>query len=135
MTTRPNTINPNPEPDSMTINAPKPSTAAAPGARTLTAVFVALALAGCGNPSKDPTGIIDITVKPGDTGDCESTPCQVKLVMPAGTGSYEVTANEVRVGTYPAGQTVNLGNFWQSQKFTIVGAGVPPAYVYIPAER
>jgi hypothetical protein len=119
----------------MTINALKSSTAAIPGVRTLTAVFVALTLAGCaGNPSQFPTGIIDITVKPGDTGDCESTPCQVKLVMPAGKGSYEVTGNEVRVGTYPAGQTVNLGNFWQSQKFTIVGAGVPPVYVYIPTE-
>ena len=72
----------------MTINALKSSTAAIPGVRTLTAVFVALTLAGCaGNPSQFPTGIIDITVKPGDTGDCESTPCQVKLVMPAGKGS------------------------------------------------
>lgn len=103
--------------------------------RLLTALLATLALAGCGGtPSKDPTGVIDITIKPGDTGDCESTPCQVKLVMPPGKGSFEVTGNEIRIGTYPAGQTVNLGNFWQSQKFTIVGAGVPAAYVYIPTE-
>jgi hypothetical protein len=110
-------------------------TAAATGVRLLTVLLATLALAGCsGTPSKDPTGVIDITIKPGDTGDCESTPCTVKLVMPPGKGSYEVTGNEIRIGTYPAGQTVNLGNFWQSQKFAIVGAGVPPAYVYIPTE-
>ena len=119
----------------MSIHLPKPMTAATTGARLLAAVLAALILAGCGGPpSKDPTGVIDITIKPGDTGDCESTPCQVKLVMPPGKGSFEVTGNEIRIGTYPAGQTVNLGNFWRSQKFTIVGAGVPPAYVYIPAD-
>ncbi len=97
------------------------------------AALAALALAGCASSPHDPTGVISITVKPGDTGTCESTPCQVRLVMPPGTGSFEVTGNEVRVGTFPAGQTVNLGGYWHSQKFAIVGAGVKPAYVYVPA--
>ena len=51
-----------------------------------------------------------------------------------GKGSFEVTGNEVKVGTFPAGQTVNLGGYWSSQKFAIVGAGVPPVYVYIPSD-
>ena len=111
-----------------------PSSAATPGARTLRAVLAASVLVGCASSPNDPTGVISITVKPGDTGSCESTPCQVRLVMPPGTGTFEVTGNEVRVGTFPAGQTVNLGGYWNSQKFAIVGAGVKPAYVYVPSD-
>jgi hypothetical protein len=102
--------------------------------RTLPATLAALVLTACSGFANQPTGVISITVKPGDTGTCESAPCQVKLVMPPGKGSYEVTGNEVRVGTFPAGQTVNLGGYWSSQKFAIVGAGVPPVYVYIPSD-
>ncbi|WP_295386094.1 hypothetical protein [uncultured Thiodictyon sp.] len=111
-----------------------PSPVALPGILTLAPFLAALALAGCATSANQPTGVIAITVKPGDTGNCETSPCQVKLVMPPGKGTYEVTGNEVRVGTFPAGQTVDLGGYWQSQKFAIVGAKVPPAYVYIPAD-
>jgi hypothetical protein len=45
-----------------------------------------------------------------------------------------VTGNEVRIGSYPAGQTVNLGQYFSSQAFKIVGANVRPAYVYIPQD-
>ncbi|MGB5833312.1 MAG: hypothetical protein WBG92_15150 [Thiohalocapsa sp.] len=72
-----------------------------------------------------------ITVKPGDTGTCALSPCLVTLEMPPGDGSYEVTGNQIRVGTYPAGKTVRLGNFFDSQAFAIKGADVPKAYVYI----
>lgn len=80
------------------------------------------------------TGFDQLTLAPGDTGNCDSSPCQVYLKIPAGSGSYEVTANEVRVGTYPAGQTAFLGSFWQSQAFAIKGMNVPKAYAYIPAQ-
>ena len=110
--------------------------AAAPGGRPrrVGLVLATLTLVGCASSPNNPTGAIAITVKPGDTGTCDTTPCQVRLVMPPGKGSYEVTGNEVRVGTFPAGQTVNLGGYWNSQKFAIVGAGVRPAYVYIPTD-
>jgi hypothetical protein len=94
-----------------------------------------LFIAACSSTANDPTGVIAVTVKPGDTGTCDTSPCQVSLVMPPGTGSFEVTGNEVRVGTFPAGQTVNLGGYYASQAFKIVGADVPPAYVYIPQEQ
>jgi hypothetical protein len=93
-----------------------------------------LFIAACGSTANDPTGAIAVTVKPGDTGTCDTSPCQVSLVMPAGSGSYEVTANEERVGEFPAGQTVSLGGYYSSQAFKIKGANVPPAYVYIPQE-
>ncbi len=105
------------------------------GASALMALLAALALSGCGSSPNHPTGAIAITVKPGDTGTCITAPCQVSLVMPPGQGSYEVTGNQVRVGTYPAGRTVNLGGYYESQKFVIVGAKVAPAYVYVPNQR
>jgi len=97
----------------------------------LAAFAAAAVLSGC-NVKEDPTGVIAITVKPGQTGTCESSPCEVSLVMPAGSGSYEVTGNEVSLGTYPAGRTARIGSFWQSQAIEIKGAGVPKTYVYIP---
>lgn len=75
-----------------------------------------------------------ITVAPGETGTCATSPCQVTLQMPPGDGSYEVTGNEVTIGTYPAGEAVNLGNYFESQAFAIKGAGVKKAYVYIPQD-
>ena len=97
----------------------------------LAVVLAAAVLTGC-NVKEDPTGVIAITVSPGETGNCETSPCQISLVMPAGSGSYEVTGNQVSLGTYPAGQTVNIGSFWQSQAIEVRGADVPKAYVYIP---
>lgn len=97
-------------------------------ALTLAAIFIA----ACGSTPNDPTGAVSVTVKPGDTGTCDTNPCQVSLVMPPGTGSFEVTGNETRIGDFPAGQTVNLGQFFGSQSFKIPAANVPAAYVYIP---
>lgn len=94
-----------------------------------------LLVGGCASSPNDPSGSISITVKPGDTGTCATSPCQVSLQMPPGSGSYEVTGNQVKIGTYPAGQTVNLGSYWNTQRFDIVGANVPATYVYIPRQR
>lgn len=99
--------------------------------RYLAAIVAAMVLTGC-NVKEDPTGVVAITVAPGQTGTCESSPCAVSLMMPAGTGSYEVTGNEVTLGTYPAGEAAQIGSFYQTQAIEIKGAGVPKAYVYIP---
>jgi hypothetical protein len=92
-------------------------------------------LVGCAAPGTSVQGFDQLTLSPGDTGNCESSPCQVSLKMPPGTGSFEVTGNEIKIGTYPAGQIANLGSFWQSQAFEIKGANVPKAYAYIPQQR
>ena len=90
-------------------------------------------LSACATSGKnDITGFDELTLAPGDTGQCESSPCRVLLKMPAGTGTYEVTGNEATVGTYPAGKTADLGSFDQSQAFAIKGMHVPKAYAYIP---
>lgn len=96
---------------------------------------VSALLGGCAAPGNSVQGFDQVTLAPGDTGTCISSPCQVLLKMPPGSGTFEVTANQVRVGTYAAGQVVSLGSFWQSQAFEIQGANVPKAYAYIPNTR
>ena len=92
-------------------------------------------LSGCASTgNNNMTGFDRLTLSPGDTGQCESSPCQVYLKIPPGSGSFEVTGNQARVGTYPAGQTAFLGSFWNSQAFQIQGMNVPKAYAYIPAD-
>ena len=100
--------------------------------RLLLAVTVFATIGGCaGGIQEDPSGANAVTVKPGQTANCATSPCAISLVMPAGSGSYEVTGNSVTIGTYPAGETVNLGNYYQSQALAVEGADVPKAYVYI----
>jgi hypothetical protein len=95
-------------------------------------------LAGCassGGGDNSISGFDSITLAPGDTGTCDSSPCTVFLKMPAGSGSYEVmSSSDGSVGRYPAGQTAKLGSFWSSQAFTIKGMDAPKAYAYIPSQ-
>ena len=81
---------------------------------------------------KDVSGFQQLNLAPGDTGNCNSSPCQVFLQIPAGTGSYEVTGIQVKIGVYPAGQKADLGGLWESQVIEIKGMDVPKTYVYIP---
>ena len=107
-------------------------TSAAKAHRLLLAVTAVATISGCaGGIQEDPSGANAVTVKPGQTANCATSPCAISLVMPAGSGSYEVTGNSVKIGTYPAGETVNLGNYFKSQALAIEGADVPKAYVYI----
>ncbi|WP_295541682.1 hypothetical protein [uncultured Thiohalocapsa sp.] len=89
-------------------------------------------VAGCTSLERNPSGAITVTVKPGDTGQCAIAPCRILLQMPPGDGEYRVTGNEITLGTYPAGKTVDLGNYYEPQAIEIVGAGVPRAFVYLP---
>lgn len=67
-------------------------------------------------------------LEPGGTGLCRAPPCKVQFRMPPGQGSYEVLANEMSIGSFPAGETVSLGEFWNGQTFVVKGAKVAPAY-------
>jgi len=89
-------------------------------------------LSACTSTGEEKTAFDQLTLSPGDTGTCQSSPCRVSLQIPAGSGSYEVTGNETKIGVYPAGQTADLGSFFQSQAFEIKGMDVPKAYAYIP---
>ncbi len=86
---------------------------------------------GCAMTGGFPTGWGEITLAPGDTGTCWSTPCRVYFEMPPGAGSYRVTANEVKVGDFPAGQRVLLGSFFETNAIKLPGTQVPPTYIYV----
>jgi len=101
--------------------------------RLLPAVALAL-LPAAGALAAEVSGAMSVTVQPGDTGTCATSPCRIRFVMPPGDGEYEVTGNEVTIGTYPAGQTVDLGNYFKPQAIAVKGAGVRKAYVYIPED-
>lgn len=92
-------------------------------------------LAGCASTGDHVSGAMQVTLKPGDTGNCVTSPCQVYFQMPPGTGTFVVTGNETKIGDFPAGETVLLGGLWESNAIKVVGANVPTAYVYIPAQR
>ncbi len=96
------------------------------------AALLAALTAGCGGLERWPSGAITVTVAPGQTGTCAISPCRVLLEMPPGDGEYRVTGNRITLGTYPAGKTVDLGNFFDPIAIDIVGADVPRAFVYIP---
>lgn len=107
-----------------------------PGRRRLPAsalgIGLSLLLAGCASTGKQVQGWDRVTLAPGDTGSCNSKPCQVYFQMPPGSGTYEVTGNETNLGQYPAGQTVFLGSFWGSMGIQVKGMNVPQTYLYIP---
>jgi hypothetical protein len=91
-------------------------------------------LTGCASSGDQVSGVMQVTIKPGDTANCDSSPCQVSFQMPPGSGTYEVTGNETKIGDFPAGETVSLGGLWESNAIKVVGANVPAAYVYIPSQ-
>ena len=91
-------------------------------------------LTACAASGDQVSGAMQVTIKPGDTANCDSSPCQVSLQMPPGSGTYEVTGNETKIGDFPAGQIVSLGSFWESNAIKVFGANVPAAYVYIPSQ-
>jgi hypothetical protein len=56
------------------------------------------------------------------------------LNIPAGSGSVVVTGNETTWGTYPAGETADLGQVFNSTAFAIKGMDAPKTWVYVPDE-
>ena len=97
---------------------------------TLVCIPLLLSMAGCANTGGDNVESLGGTMllEPGGTGLCRAPPCTVQFHMPPGPGSYDVLANQMSLGTYPAGQTVTLGEFWNAQTFVVKGANVSPAY-------
>jgi hypothetical protein len=82
--------------------------------------------------SEDVGGII---LKPGDSKTCISAPCAVWFQMPAGSGTYTLLEDDgTRVGDYPAGQKVQIGNYWSSHVFTIADADFPKAHLYVTGD-
>ncbi len=92
-------------------------------------------LSGCvSTTGQFPSGWGEVTVAPGDTGTCLSSPCRVFFQMPPGKGSYPVTVRHIQVGAFPAGEKVNLGHFVETSAIRVEGTDAPAAYVYVPED-
>ena len=72
-----------------------------------------------------------LVMEPGGTGLCRAGPCLVQLRMPPGTASYEVLADGVSLGRFPAGETVTLGEFSSRKTFVVKATGAYPATLYV----
>jgi len=96
-----------------------------------------LGLVACADASGDASGDNveslggTMVLEPGGTGLCRAAPCTVQFRMPPGSGSYEVLSDTMSLGTYPAGETVTLGSFYNGHTFNVKGAGVAPAYFHV----
>lgn len=91
----------------------------------LTALFSSSVLAG---------NVGGVELAPGKSETCIGTPCTVTFVMPEGTGTYEVVEGApdgTKVGDYPAGETVNLGDFYSDTTFYVKGGDFKPAHLWI----
>jgi len=76
----------------------------------------------------------EVELAPGKSANCFGTPCTVNFRMPDGEGSYEVrqgAADGTKLGEYPAGETVNLGGFYNSTSFHVTGGDFKPAYLWV----
>lgn len=77
-----------------------------------------------------------VTLCPGASAGCATNPCNLSFQMPAGEGKYQVTSNNLDLGTFPAGQTVDLGSFWEgSHTIEVQGSDAPPAYFRVVGDR
>mgnify|MGYP000565686299 CR=1 FL=1 len=65
---------------------------------------------------------------------CYYDPCAVTLTLPAGDGEQTVRANGRVLGTFPAGQTVDLGWFTREESpvtFTVEGVERSASVLYV----
>ena len=113
--------------------APNPEPASATRLLSLACIPLLMGLAAGVNAAGNNVDSIGgtLVLGPGDTGLCRAAPCGVQFKMPAGTGSYEVLSDTMSIGTFPAGETVNLGQFYNSHEFTVKGTDAAPAYFYV----
>ena len=77
-----------------------------------------------------------VTLCPGASAACATNPCNLLFQMPGGEGEHQVTSNNLDMGTFPAGQTVNLGAFWEgSHVIEVQGSDAPRAYFRVVNDR
>ena len=92
----------------------------------LAITFFLITLAAGSSIASGKNNFGEITLEAGSSDNtCISSPCKVYFVMPPGNGDYVVLANEMKVGSYPAGKTVSLGGYWTGvTRFKVVGSDV-----------
>lgn len=101
----------------------------------LSVMAISMGLSGCATNASAPTSSEDVgevILEPGDSKTCISTPCTVWFQMPDGTGTYALWQdNQVKLGDYPAGEKVQIGNYWSSHYFNIPDSDFPKAHLFV----
>jgi len=78
--------------------------------------------------------IDSVTLCPGASAYCATSPCAVKWAMPSGTkGSYKILVDRLRAGSAEGGAIVSLGSYWGgSHVFVVEGHDqFKPAYLSV----
>lgn len=75
----------------------------------------------------------EVTVRPGSSVLCASSPCTVYFESPAGSGTHNILQNgTVKAGVAIGGQRVSLGEYFtHSVVFHVEGTDLPPAYLSV----
>jgi hypothetical protein len=97
-------------------------------ARPLNAIGLAVLSSGCfaGN---SPNTFFEVTVRPGSSVICASSPCTVYFETPAGSGTHNILQNgTVKAGVAVGGERVLLGEYFaHSVVFRVEGTDLPAA--------
>jgi len=126
-----------------TDQSSRPLHCAVRGWSTLGLCLLFALLAGCagsersgGNSACVKGNFEQVTLCPGASALCTTEPCNALFEMPPGEGEYRVTSNNIDWGTFPAGQTVNLGAFWRGTYYIEVqGTDAPAAHFWVTGDK
>jgi len=101
-------------------------------ARPLGTVGLAVISLGCLATSSSNT-FFEVTVQPGSSVLCASSPCTVYFETPAGSGTHNILQNgTVKAGVAIGGQRVLLGEYsTHSVVFHVEGTDLPAAYLSV----
>ena len=94
----------------------------------------ALAMLSSGSLAAQPANtFFEVTVQPGSSVVCGSSPCTVYFETPAGSGTHNILQNgTVLAGVATGGQRVSLGQYTShSVVFRVEGTDLPPAYLSV----
>jgi hypothetical protein len=97
-------------------------------ARSFGAIGLAVISLGCLATSSSNT-FFEVTVRPGSSVVCASSPCTVYFETPAGSGTHNILQNgTVKAGVAIGGQRVLLGQYFaHSVEFHVEGTDLPSA--------
>ena len=100
--------------------------------RCLGAAGLAMVSSGC-FASNAPNTFFEVTVRPGTSVVCASSPCTVYFETPAGSGTHNILQNgTIKAGVAIGGQRVALGEYFShSVVFRVEGTDLPAAYLSV----
>lgn len=80
-----------------------------------------------------PNTFFEVTVRPGSSVVCASSPCTVYFETPANSGTHNILQNgTIKAGVAKGGQRVLLGEYFEhSVVFRVEGTDLPAAYLSV----